>query len=265
MEREITRREAIGVLAGAALAVPFAGLLASCGPAPYVSPYDWTALRREGERLVYAPDGQVESSWGIDVSSHQFSINWQEVAAAGVQFAIIRIGNRGATEGLLYEDEFFMENATGAQAAGIPLGAYFFSQALDEAEVLEEAEFALRLLAKAEQEGAQFKAVAYDHEPVSVEGARANDLEGELLSQLTVTFCQQLELAGYQPLLYGNQRDLGKLDPVVRQAYPLWLAEYETDAPTAQFDFRIWQYSRSGQLPGIPADVDLNILLPEVE
>ena len=239
-----------------------AGLLTACAAPGYVSPYDWAALQRQGEKLSYAPDGVVESRWGVDVSAHQHAIDWQQVADAGVQFAFVRLGNRGATEGILYEDEYFMANATGAHQAGIPVSAYFFSQAISEEEVQEEADLALSLLTKAEAEGVRFEAVAFDHEAVDVEGARANDLSGDTLSAFAISFCERMERAGYEPLVYGNQRDLGKLDKVIHSAYPLWLAEYEVAAPTAQFDFILWQYSNAGNIPGIPTEVDLNIWLP---
>ncbi len=218
-------------------------VLAACAPSGYVSPYNWEDLQRQGEKLVYAPEGVVESRWGVDVSAHQHSIDWQQVADAGVQFAFVRLGNRGATEGVLYEDEFFMANATGAHQAGIPVSAYFFSQAISEDEVQAEADLALSLLAQAE-------------------AARANDLDGDTLSAFAISFCERMERAGYEPLVYGNQRDLGKLHRVIHSAYPLWLAEYEVGAPTAQFDFILWQYSNAGSIPGIPTDVDLNIWLP---
>ncbi len=262
----ITRRAAVGIMAGVAMAaltgLPGCSLF---GKPPYVSPYDWHALRREGEELLYAPDGVVDSRWGIDVSAHQHEISWEDVAASGVQFAFVRAGNRGATEGVLYEDETFLANAVGAHRAGISVSSYFFSQAVDTAEAEEEAAHFLDLLAQAEAEGVTFEAVAFDHESVNVEGARANDLDGKLLSGIAVTFCERVQTEGYQPLLYGNQRDLSRLDKVVREAYPLWLAEYETDVPTAQFDFRIWQYSNSGTIPGVDTDVDLNLWLPAIE
>ena len=104
--------------------------------------------------------------------------------------------------------------------------------------------------------------MAFDHESVQIEGARANDVDGALLSKMAVAFCERVQAAGHVPFVYGNQRDLLRLDKTVRQAYPLWLAEYDVDIPTAQFDFRIWQYSNTGQIPGITTDVDLNLWLP---
>ncbi len=259
----IPRRQALFLIAASAAGVAL-GLFGCGGEPAYVSPYDWTALQRTGERLAYAPHGQVTSRWGIDVSEHQHNIDWPLVATSGVQFAFVRIGNRGATEGVLYEDEHFMANAQGAHGAGISTSAYFFSQAVDDAEVEEEAQLALASLAKAEAAGVTFECVAFDHEPVDVEGARANDLDGALLSHLAVLFCERIQAAGYAPMVYGNQRDLVRYNKTVRQAYPLWLAEYDVAVPTAQFDFQIWQYANTGTIPGIPGEVDLNLWLPAI-
>ncbi len=227
----------------------------------YVSPYNWGRLRYTDERLIYT-EKNATSQWGIDVSEHQHTIDWKAVATANVEFAFVRIGNRGATAGALDVDDHFMENAVGARHANILTSGYFFSQAITEAEAREEAFFALEQVRQAEDAGAFFRAIAYDHERVNVEGARANDLPNEQLSQNTITFCNIIEEAGYEPLIYGNKRDLLRLDETTRQAYPIWFAEYDVDEPTAPFDFLIWQYSNAGIIPGIPTRVDLNIWLP---
>ena len=156
----LTRRRFV---AGAACAVACAaaGLLVGCGSAsrsaevaaiePYVSPYDWSGLVRDGEKLSYYENDALCSRWGIDVSERQGNdIDWAAVADAGVQFAFARIGNRGATEGALSADEFFFQNAVRAGEVGIQVSAYFFSQALTEDEAREEAQFALDNLRETE-------------------------------------------------------------------------------------------------------------------
>lgn len=141
------------------------------------------------------------------------------------------------------------------------MSAYFFSQALTEDEAREEAQFALENLRETEAAGATFVYVAYDHEPVEIEGARANNLSSDQLTANARAFCETIAAAGYAPMLYGNQRDLLRLASDLRAAYPVWLAEYDVEAPTAPLDFVIWQYTNAGSVPGIPADVDLNVWL----
>lgn len=260
----LTRRTFVVASACAA-----AGVLAGCGsgthapsePQDVPCPYDWANLRWEDGRPVYYKDDQVHSRWGVDVSEHQLDVDWDAVAEAGAQFAFVRIGNRGATEGLLDVDEYFLANAAGAQKAGIPLSAYFFSQSLNEGEAREEAAFAIEQLHGAEGIGATFQYVAYDHEPVEIDGARANDLPSDQFAANARAFCEVIAEAGYAPMIYGNQRDLYRLTVQERGAYPLWLAEYGVDVPSAPFNFAIWQYTNQGTVPGIATDADLNIWL----
>ena len=179
----LTRRRFGGRRPACAVACAAAGLLVGCGPAsesanvasiePYVSPDDLVlGLVRDGEKLAYYENDALCSRWGIDVSEHQGNdIDWAAVADAGVQFAFARIGNRGATEGALSADEFFFQNAIRAGEVGIQVSAYFFSQALTEDEAREEAQFALDNLRETEAAGATYACVAYDHEPMEIEGA----------------------------------------------------------------------------------------------
>ncbi len=261
----MTRRAALAMMGATA-----AALLTGCTPdrpdvvrdEVYICLYDWDGLERDGQKLRYAEDGAVVSHWGIDVSEHQRIIDWRDVGQAGVEFAFLRIGHRGATAGTLNLDKQFQANCRGTRLAAIPVSGYFFSQAITPTEAAEEAAFALEQVRAAEAEGSAFQAIAYDHEAVHVEGARANDLTGEQLSQNAAAFCEAIEAAGYEPLIYGNQRDLKRISYEVRQAYPVWLAEYDVAAPTAPLDFTIWQYTNAGDIPGIATAVDLNIWLP---
>ena len=129
------------------------GFRAACGPEDaaepaaqaYVSPYDWSGLERSGDRLAFRENGEVRSQFGVDVSDHQGAIDWSAVASDGVDFAFVRVGNRGYTEGALYADARYAENIDNATSAGLDVGAYFFSQAVTVEEAREEAEFVLRL------------------------------------------------------------------------------------------------------------------------
>ena len=266
--RALSRRSF--VVASACLA---AGVLAGCSSEPqatepsesaiinYQSPYDWAGLQWDGEKLSYYEDGKLRSRWGIDVSEHQGYVRWRNVAAAGVEFAFLRVGNRGATEGTLGVDESFMMNAKDATKFEVPISAYFFSQSLTEEEAREEAEFAIEQMHIAEEQGATFEYLAYDHEPVEVQGARANDLDPDQFTANALAFCEVAEKAGYKPMLYGNQKDLLRLTEEVRKRYPVWLAEYDVEVPTAPVDFNIWQYTNNGTVDGIDVPVDLNLWL----
>lgn len=209
----------------------------------------------ESGEFQYLTDGQVTSHKGIDVSSHQGKIDWNLVAQDGVEFAIIRVGFRGyGSEGKLVVDEQFENNIKGAQAAGIKVGVYFFSQAINEAELLEEANLVLEKIAPYKLDCP----VVYDVEKTSSAG-RMNEISVEERTNLTLLFCQTIENAGYTPMIYHNT-EMGALmiDIATLENYDKWYASY-SDQMFYPYEYKIWQYSDKGKIQGINTDVDLNI------
>ena len=206
--------------------------------------------------VQYLQDGQVTSHKGIDVSKHQGNIDWTKVAADGVEFAFVRAGLRGyGTEGKLVEDETFEQNVTGALQAGLKVGVYFYSQAITEEEVLEEANLVLE---KVKPYNIQLP-IVYDVEKVSGGKGRANALSVEERTHLTALFCQTIQDAGYKPMIYHNMEmstlmlDLGQLEQ-----YDKWFAYYNDDL-YYPYAYKVWQYSEKGAVDGINEEVDLNI------
>ena len=257
-------RTATKLLALALALVLLSQGLFSCAPErtvskykrPYVSPFNWTELvRTENGHLAYYEDGVVASRLGVDVSEHQGWIDWPSVANDGVEFALIRIGNRGATEGLLYPDDYFEANINGAREAGILVGVYFFSQAISEEEALEEAAFVLDHLAGRTLD----YPVTFDHEYVTGLNGRTSNLTDEQVSSYARIFCDAIEAAGYETMLYGNKKDLNRLHYVLLSTHDLWFAEYDSAYPTIERDIAIWQYTSSGSVNGISTRTDLNI------
>lgn len=221
-----------------------------------VNPYDKEGfVLDEQGRVVYEKDGR-QAKTGVDVSFYQQDIDWQAVAADGIDFAIIRMGYRGYTQGSLMPDERFEANLKGALDAGLDVGVYFFSQAITPEEAVEEAEYILNAV-----EGYELAyPIAFDWEPItSGQGARTDGLDGETLTQCAVAFCQRIAQAGYEPAVYFNQ-DLGYLHYDLRELtdYTLWLAEYD-QKPDFYYYFDLWQYTHTGTVAGIPGNVDLNL------
>ena len=227
----------------------------------YATPYDWTKLDRTNGRYAYIVDGQVKSRLGIDVSESQESIDWQAVADDGIEFAMIRLGYRGATEGDLYLDDYFEENFAGAREAGLDCGVYFFSQAVNPDEAVEEAQFVLDQLG-----GAQLEyPIAFDSEVVSgVAGARTQFLTREEMTAVADAFCTHLEMAGYRTLVYGNAGDLSRYSDEVVNDGGIWWAEYNAPQPAHYLDIVMWQYANEGSVAGIGTGVDMNIDLSGV-
>ena len=194
----------------------------------------------------------AETVLGIDVSRYQGDIDWQQVKAAGVEFVMVRLGNRGISEGTLYEDAFAKQNLQGAKEAGLKVGAYFYSQALNVAEAEEEAALALEIL-----DGFPLDMpLAFDWEQES----RTENMDARTLTDCTKAFCAAVEKAGYQPMIYFNSFQAKELLHLLElREIPWWLAMYEV---TMEFPYRMdrWQYSGTGTSPGIEGSVDLNLL-----
>jgi len=209
----------------------------------------------ESGEYRYLQDGEVISYKGIDVSRHQGKIDWKQVAEDGVKFAFIRVGYRGYGTGKLVGDDYFEENIKGAIAAGIKVGVYFYSQAINEEEVLEEANFVLEKIAPYQIDCP----VAFDVEKVTGASGRMNEISVEERTDLTLLFCQEIENAGYRPIIYYNT-EMGALmlDLARVEDREKWFAAY-SDEFYYPYAYKVWQYSQTGSVKGISGDVDLNI------
>lgn len=217
--------------------------------------YDWSNLVSVNGRYEYQENGVSTAAVGIDVSKHQGEIDWKRVKAAGIDFAIIRMGNRGYGTGKLVVDETFKENARGALDAGLDIGVYFFSQAINVEEALEEA----NLLLDAIQEFDITYPVVFDTEAVADSSGRVNNLPQEELTNIAIAFCDTVKDAGYRPMIYANVKwFVTKLDLNRLGEYDKWVAQYFRK-PYFPYEFQMWQYSGSGKVDGIEGDVDLNL------
>jgi len=192
---------------------------------------------------------------GIDVSKWNGDIDWDKVKNAGVEFAIIRAGYRGSVTGSLVEDPYFAANIKGATASGLPVGVYFFTQAVSEVEAVEEASAVLRLV----KEYSLDYPVFIDTEGAGGEG-RADGLDVDTRTLVCEAFCRTIENAGYTAGVYAsrnwynNNLHTDRLD----NDYHIWLAEYRS-VPLYQGYYQIWQYTSKGEIDGIEGSVDMNI------
>lgn len=199
----------------------------------------------------------VASQIGIDVSTYQGNIDWLTVKAAGMEFAMLRLGFRGYESGKLALDSTFLQNAEGAEAAGIGIGVYFFSQAVTEDEAEEEARFVLEQLKNIPVT----YPIAYDLEHYTASAARTDALTGEQATRNAIRFCETIQEAGYQPVIYMNGHWAAEIyDLNALAQYPIWFAGYR-DLPDIKGGVAMWQYTDQGSVPGIEnAAVDLNLM-----
>ena len=188
-----------------------------------------------------------EDMKGIDVSVHNGAIDWKKVKAAGIDFAILRAGYGKLAK---QKDTRFEDNYAGAKAAGIPVGAYWYSYATTVNEAVQEAEVCISILA-----GKQFEFPIYfdQEEKATLDTGKAN------CSAMIRAFCDTLEKAGYWAGLYTSRSCLSThIENDIKTRYALWAAEWSDklryDGPVG-----IWQHSEKGSVDGIAGNVDLDI------
>lgn len=197
-----------------------------------------------------------KSLLGVDVSSHQSYIDWKQVADAGIDFAMIRMGYRGYMNGEVVEDTMWQENLQGALDNGLLVGVYFFSQAITVQEAVEEANYILKWLAGTRLD----LPIVFDWEPIS-DTARTANMDAETLNACALAFCNQLEQAGYKTMVYFNldtSTRLLDLQQLQQAGCHFWLAHY-TDTMTFPHRIDMWQYTDGGTVPGINGNVDLDL------
>lgn len=214
----------------------------------------------ENKQIVYVDDtNEILSKKGIDVSRYQGEIDWKDVASDGVEYAFVRAGSRGSTEGKIVEDATFEDNMEGAIDNGIETGVYFFTQATTPEEAVEEAEFVLELI---EDYDVTYP-VVYDIEEVTSDSARTRDLTKQEYTENCIAFCETIKAAGYTPMIYGNLKSfMIMLDMTQLEEYEKWFAYY-SDEVYFPYEFGIWQYSSEGSVKGIEGDVDMNVCMKD--
>ncbi len=202
-----------------------------------------------------------EAHLGIDVSRWNEDINWSKVKEAGIEYAIIRAGYRGSASGALVEDKYFRQNIEGALAADVPVGLYFFTQAVNEVEAVEEASMVLALC----KEYDITYPIFIDTEKAG-ENGRANELDKKTRTAICQAFCETIRSGGYKAGIYASKNWYEKkLDTnILSDDIYIWLAQYG-DEVTYDGRYHMWQYTSSGRVLGIEGRVDLNLSFLEPE
>lgn len=203
---------------------------------------------------------------GIDVSYHNGTLDWSTIKSAGVDFAILRAAYRGyGTEGTLVRDSKFAEYMQGAMSQGIPVGAYIYSQAITTAEAVQEANYILNIVRGYSLD----LPIVFDYEFAGVKTGRLDSawssgkLNKSKMTDIALAFCDTIKNAGYDAMVYANKTFLNtNLDHarIENAGYEVWLAHYTTNTDYTG-DYKIWQYTSSGKIPGISNKVfDCNFM-----
>ena len=209
----------------------------------------------QGAKYNFNSDGTLNNGsgvLGIDVSTWNGNIDWNKVKSSGVSYVIIRTGYRGSTQGSLVEDNKFRQNIKGATNAGLKVGVYFFSQAINEVEAVEEASMVLSQI-----KGYKLAyPVFIDVEP---SGGRADGLSTGDRTKVVNAFCQTIQNNGYKAGIYANKSWFtNKLNTSALSGYKIWLAQYNSTV-TYKGRYDMWQYSDKGKINGISGNVDMNL------
>lgn len=208
----------------------------------------------QGAKYTFASDGSLVTSsgtFGIDVSKWNGNIDWNSVKSSGAAYAIIRCGYRGSSTGALITDPKFAANISGANAAGLKVGVYFFTQAVNEKEAVEEASMVLDLVKK-------YKISYPIFLDVEGSGGRADGIDKGTRTAVCKAFCATIQNSGYTAGVYANKTWLNsKIDAGALGSYKIWLAQYAA-APSYSGRYNLWQYSSKGSVPGIKGNVDMN-------
>ena len=224
---------------------------------PESNPYTKYDFQYDENNYLYCT--RQDSFPGIDVSAFQGKINWKQVKASGIRFAMIRLGYRGYGQaGNMVEDEYARYNLKEAQKAGLEIGAYFFSQATSIDEVDDEIFFFMQILGDTKLT----MPIVLDWEYIS-DTARTAHVDARTLTDLQKHFCKTMVDFGYQPMVYFNwSLSDRRLYLNGLEDYPFWLALYQ-DRMTYPFRVEMWQYTCTGRVPGINGDVDINVFMPD--
>lgn len=214
----------------------------------------------DGKLRYFNQYGVKASALGIDVSYHNKGINWPAVKAQGIDFVILRAGYRGYSTGLLWEDQRFTQYLRGAKAAGLDVGVYFYSTAINPAEAVQEASFVIGLLSGIDLD----YPVYFDTElSEDIPPGRHDYLGKAIRQQVIPAFCETIRAAGYTPGVYSNLNFLNNHIPYSSYGpYTTWLASYTRDnlLPSFERPYDMWQFTARGVVNGIRGVADLNVV-----
>ncbi|SKA64581.1 Lyzozyme M1 (1,4-beta-N-acetylmuramidase), GH25 family [Eubacterium uniforme] len=220
--------------------------------------YDLDKFIKVDGKMTYE-DEKYTYKLGVDVSKYQEKVKWDKVEKEGYEFAMIRLGYRGYTEGEIFLDEKYEYNIKAANRSGLDVGVYFFSQAITEDEAIEEANFVLEHV-KDQELGMP---IVYDPEIVYNDKSRTKGISKEQFTKNTLAFCNTIADAGYEVMIYANMLwEDQQLNMSEIMKYDIWYADY-VGLPQTPYHFSMWQYTDKGTVDGIKGGADINIQLIE--
>ncbi len=204
-------------------------------------------------------------TYGIDVSRFQGTIDWAQVAGAGIDFAMVRVGYRDSASGEIKADSNARFNMQEAEKNGIKIGAYFFSTAISPSEAVEEANWVANYIS---QYPITYP-VGFNCEGFENASSRQYNLSKDERSTIALAFLDQIYSAGYTPIFYASRSELSGdakwNTSQIEKSYKIWMAWYNQDTsniksgPSYEGQCAMWQYSNNGSVAGISKPVDVDV------
>lgn len=219
--------------------------------------YDFTNLVDQSGKMKYFEKGRCTSFLGVDISKDQGYVDFVKLLKAGVNFVMIRVGQRGYQTGQITEDEYFADNIKRATDAGLAVGVYFLSQAITADEAKQEADFVLEKIGDYRLK----YPIAFVMKYAKGDSSRVEPLSKNEKTTIAKTFLSTVAGKGYKTAVYGNKAwllknvDLSKLI----EDYDVWYSEMGAGMPDFPYSFDMWQYSGTGSIDGIAGYVNMNI------
>ncbi len=207
----------------------------------------------EDGRLQYYGLEDIPTLTGVQISRYQGEVDFKKVKESGIDFVMLRTGIRGTSEGAILQDDYFSRNIKDAKDAGLDIGVYFESAAVDEKEAEEEADFVINLIS-----GKDITyPVAILAKPAESNDSRTSSLSPNDYTKIIDTFCKKIEEAGYTPMIYGNILSFTELvEKKELTDRDIWIA-YVGDRQYYPYKFNFWEYTKMGTVDGISGGANL--------
>jgi GH25 family lysozyme M1 (1,4-beta-N-acetylmuramidase) len=210
-------------------------------------------MKTTNGKMTYYDGNKKLSRLGVTLSEDSGEVDFELLRDGGIDFVMLKLGSRGYGTGLLSLDKNFVTNMEKAKKAGMDIGVYFCSQAVTVTEAVEEAKFVTDNLISYQLT----YPVAYQMESISNDSARTDILDEEQKSQVAEAFLNDVENAGYQVLLYGDERWLLTeiLSSELLKKYDVFLTDFSA-IPEYPYGFKMWEYSTGNTISGVEREAN---------
>lgn len=221
-----------------------------------VNEYDFTKLKTKNGKMTYYDGNKKLSRLGIELSEDSGNVDFEALKEDGIDFVMLKVGERGYGTGLISADINFTSNMEAAAKAGMDVGVYFCSQAVTVEEAVEEAKFVTDQLILYDVT----YPVALRMESILSDTARTDILDAKQRTEIAEAFLNDVESAGYDPILYGERNFLLTeiLPSELLKEWEVWLTDQDP-IPDYPYQFKMWEYAVGTTVSGVEKEVNMTI------